>query len=95
MPDVTASRRDLSHAALVRFASPVSTEPAGPFSLKPGPDSTGTKQQPAVLRASSGESNPMWKSVLSEARELVWLASIVGGLSVASVGIAITLVTVG
>ena len=37
----------------------------------------------------------MWKSVLSEAREFVWLASIVGGLSVASVGIAIALVTVG
>jgi hypothetical protein len=37
----------------------------------------------------------MWKSVLSEAREVVWLASIVGGLSVASVGIAIALVAVG
>jgi len=33
----------------------------------------------------------MWKSVLSEARELAWLASIVGGLSVVSVGIAIAL----
>jgi hypothetical protein len=34
----------------------------------------------------------MWKSVLTEAREVVWLASIVGGLSVVSVGIAIALV---
>ena len=33
----------------------------------------------------------MWKSVLDEAREVVWLASIVGGLSAASVGIAIVL----
>ena len=40
---------------------------------------------------SSGRSTPMWKSVLTEARELAWLASIVGGLSVVSVGIAIAL----
>ena len=33
----------------------------------------------------------MWKSVLSEAREIAWLASILGGLSVVSVGIAIAL----
>jgi hypothetical protein len=33
----------------------------------------------------------MWKSVLTEARELVLLASILGGLSVVSVGIAIAL----
>jgi hypothetical protein len=33
----------------------------------------------------------MWKSVLTEAREVAWLASIVGGLSVISVGIAIAL----
>jgi hypothetical protein len=33
----------------------------------------------------------MWKSVLDEARELVWLASLVGGLSVAGVGLAIAL----
>jgi len=33
----------------------------------------------------------MWKSVLTEARELAWLASIVGGLSVVSVGLAIAL----
>jgi hypothetical protein len=33
----------------------------------------------------------MWNSVLTEAREVAWLASIVGGLSVISVGIAIAL----
>jgi hypothetical protein len=33
----------------------------------------------------------MWKAVLTEAREVAWLASIVGGLSVVSVGIAIAL----
>ena len=41
--------------------------------------------------SSNGRSTPMWKSVLTEARELAWLASIVGGLSVVSVGIAIAL----
>jgi hypothetical protein len=34
----------------------------------------------------------MWKSALDEAREILWLAMLVGGLSVASVGIAIALV---
>jgi hypothetical protein len=33
----------------------------------------------------------MWKSVIDEAREVVWLASIVGGLSAAGVGLAIVL----
>jgi hypothetical protein len=33
----------------------------------------------------------MWKSVLYEAREVVWLASVVGGLSAVGVGIAIVL----
>jgi hypothetical protein len=33
----------------------------------------------------------MWKFVLDEAREVVWLASIVGGLSAVGVGIAIAL----
>ena len=40
---------------------------------------------------SNGGSTTMWKSVVTEARELAWLASIVGGLSVVSVGIAIAL----
>jgi hypothetical protein len=31
----------------------------------------------------------MWKSVLDEAREVVWLASIIGGLSAAGVGLAV------
>jgi hypothetical protein len=31
----------------------------------------------------------MWKSVLDEAREVVWLASVLGGLSALGVGIAI------
>jgi hypothetical protein len=34
----------------------------------------------------------MWKSVLDEARELMWLASLIGGLSAVSVGLAVALV---
>jgi len=34
----------------------------------------------------------MWKSVLDEAREVVWLAWIVGALSAVGVGIAVALV---
>jgi hypothetical protein len=33
----------------------------------------------------------MWKSVLSEAREVVWLAAMIGGLSAAGVGLAVVL----
>jgi hypothetical protein len=33
----------------------------------------------------------MWKPVLAEARELAWLASMIGGLSVAGVGVAVLL----
>lgn len=31
----------------------------------------------------------VWKSVQQEMREVVWLASVVGGLSVAGVGLAV------
>jgi hypothetical protein len=31
----------------------------------------------------------MWKSMLNEAREVVWLASVVGGLSAVGVAIAV------
>jgi hypothetical protein len=34
----------------------------------------------------------MWKSVLDEAREVVWLASLVGGLLAVSVALAIAIV---
>ena len=34
----------------------------------------------------------MWKSILDEAREVVWLASLVGGLSAVSVALAIAFV---
>jgi hypothetical protein len=34
----------------------------------------------------------MWKSVLDEGREVVWLASLVGGLSAVSVALAIAIV---
>jgi hypothetical protein len=30
----------------------------------------------------------MWKSVLTEAREMIWLASMIGVLSLAGVGVA-------
>jgi hypothetical protein len=33
----------------------------------------------------------MWKSILDEAREVMWLALVVGGLSVVGVGIAVAL----
>ena len=45
----------------------------------------------AVERPRNGGSPPMWKSVLDEAREVVWLASVIGGLSAVGVGIAIAL----
>ena len=31
----------------------------------------------------------MWKAVFDEARELVWLASVAGGLSLVGVGLAV------
>ena len=34
----------------------------------------------------------MWKSMIDEAREVVWLASFVGGLSAVGVGVAVVLV---
>ena len=33
----------------------------------------------------------MWKSLLAEAREVVWLASLIGGLSAAGVSLAVVL----
>jgi hypothetical protein len=36
-------------------------------------------------------STAMWKSVLAEAREVAWLALIVGGLSAVGVGLAIAI----
>jgi hypothetical protein len=37
---------------------------------------------------------PMWKSIFNEAREVLWVASVVGGLSAIGVGIAVALVAV-
>jgi hypothetical protein len=34
----------------------------------------------------------MWKTVLDEAREVVWIVLVVGGLSAVAVGIAVALV---
>ena len=36
----------------------------------------------------------MWKSMIDEAREVVWLASFVGGLSAVGVGVAVVLAAV-
>jgi hypothetical protein len=36
----------------------------------------------------------MWKSVLDEAREVVWVASMIGGLSAVGVGLAVALAAV-
>ena len=33
----------------------------------------------------------MWKSMLDKAREVVWLASVIGGLSAVGVGMAVVL----
>jgi hypothetical protein len=44
---------------------------------------------PAVLAASNRGSTTMWKSVFEEAREVAWLISIIGCLSVAAVGLAV------
>jgi hypothetical protein len=62
-----------------------------PESLWRGICVEGTKCSGVVKATSSGGSTPMWKSVLDEAREVVWLASIVGGLSAAGLSIAIAL----
>ena len=42
----------------------------------------------AVLAAGNRGSTTMWKSVFEEAREVAWLVSIIGCLSVAAVGLA-------
>ena len=39
----------------------------------------------------TGGSTVMWKSMLDEAREVVWLASVIGGLSAVGVGMAVVL----
>jgi hypothetical protein len=36
----------------------------------------------------------MWKAVREEVGEIVWLASVVGGLSIAGVGLAVALAAV-
>ena len=41
---------------------------------------------------SSLKERPMWNAFCEEVREIVWLASLVGGLSVAGVGLAVALV---
>jgi hypothetical protein len=33
----------------------------------------------------------MWKSVLDEAREIAWLATMIGGLSAVGIGVAVVL----
>jgi hypothetical protein len=33
----------------------------------------------------------MWKSVLDEAREIAWLATMIGGLSAVGIGVAVDL----
>jgi hypothetical protein len=40
----------------------------------------------------SFEERQLWNALYAELREIAWLASIVGGLSVAGVGLAIALV---
>jgi hypothetical protein len=44
-----------------------------------------------LLLLADGGSTSMRKSILDEAREVVWLALVVGGLSVVGVGIAMAL----
>ena len=53
------------------------------------PSRGGTQGPPSSYRLSSTGGIPMWKSMLDEAREVVWLASIVGGLSAIGVGLAV------
>ena len=45
----------------------------------------------AVVWAGNAGSTPMLKSVLDEAREVMWLASVIGGLSAMGVGLAVVL----
>jgi hypothetical protein len=48
----------------------------------------------AVDTTSRHGSTPMLKSLMKETREILWLASVVGGLSAVGVGIAVALVAV-
>jgi hypothetical protein len=43
----------------------------------------------AAFPAGNGGSTTMWKSVFEEAREVAWLISIIGCLSVAALGLAV------
>jgi hypothetical protein len=43
---------------------------------------------------SSGSAEQIWNAVREELREVVWLASVIGGLSVAGVGLAVALAAV-
>jgi hypothetical protein len=52
------------------------------------------KAAAAVHKPVAAGVTPMWKSILNEAREVVWLATLVGGLSAIGVGIAVALVAV-
>jgi hypothetical protein len=54
----------------------------------------GTNRYARGSSRSSGGTTPMWKLVLEEAREVVWLAALVSGLSAVGIGIVVTLVAV-
>jgi hypothetical protein len=43
---------------------------------------------------SAGSAGRMWNAVREELREVVWLASVIGGLSAAGVGLAVALAAV-
>jgi hypothetical protein len=47
--------------------------------------------QPDDVPNGGSAGRPVWKAVREELREVVWLASVIGGLSAAGVGLALAL----
>ena len=58
---------------------------------QPRADTCWSLERSLFARFCLSGSTGMWKSMLEEAREAVWLASVAGGLSVISVGVAVVL----
>lgn len=49
---------------------------------------------PDDVPGSGFNERPMWDTFCEEVREIAWLASVIGGLSIAGVGLAVALVAV-
>jgi hypothetical protein len=90
-----AAHIETAHASAVSDNAPRATCPAA---RKTGRLPCTLQEEPipmaAVDTTSRYGSTPMLKSLMKETREILWLASVVGGLSAVGVGIAVALVAV-